>query len=255
MDRAFEILGLGIRAQGVDADGVDGEQRTDHLTHPETLHQPLLGEVGTVGGEKTAVSGANCALEVAQEDHEAPLENVARDVLVGREARGGTGRQELIEEAGADLFEVLLEQAVDEEVRPQVDLLHCGPVEAVPAVRVGFSILRHEWQTPLQQQPFPGAPVDPSIGVAAIERACEEADIIIIDEVGKMEVESEAFVKAVRDALETDKPMLLTLHKKSRNPLLQDIRRRDDMRILEVTRVNRPLLTNKIKRLMRGELL
>lgn len=93
------------------------------------------------------------------------------------------------------------------------------------------------------------------VGVAAIQRAMEEANVIIIDEVGKMEVESENFVKVVRDALETDKPMLLTLHKKSRNPLLQDIRRRDDIRILEVTRVNKPLLTNKIKKLMQGELL
>jgi nucleoside-triphosphatase len=44
---------------------------------------------------------------------------------------------------------------------------------------------------------------------------------------------------------------LLTLHKKSRHPLLQDIRRRDDGRILEVTPVNRALLPYKIHKLMR----
>ena len=48
-----------------------------------------------------------------------------------------------------------------------------------------------------------------------------------------------------------DKPTLLTLHKKSRHPLLQDIRRRDDGRILEVTPVNRALLPYKIHKLMR----
>ena len=47
--------------------------------------------------------------------------------------------------------------------------------------------------------------------------------------------------------------MILTLHKKSRNPLLQDIRRRDDVRILEVTPTNRNLLPYKIVRLMNGE--
>ena len=47
--------------------------------------------------------------------------------------------------------------------------------------------------------------------------------------------------------------MILTLHKKSRNPLLQDIRRRDDVRILEVTPTNRNLLPHKIVRLMNGE--
>jgi len=63
------------------------------------------------------------------------------------------------------------------------------------------------------------------------------------------------FVLAVKDALEADKPLLLTLHKKSRNPLLQDIRRRDDVRILEVTMVNRNLLPYKIVKLMKGEVL
>ncbi|HYU05804.1 MAG TPA: nucleoside-triphosphatase, partial [Thermoplasmata archaeon] len=78
---------------------------------------------------------------------------------------------------------------------------------------------------------------------------------IVIDEVGKMEVESPNFVQSVKDALDVDKPLLLTLHKKSRNPLLQDIRRRDDVRILEVTMVNRNLLPYKIVKLMKGEVI
>lgn len=92
-----------------------------------------------------------------------------------------------------------------------------------------------------------------SIGVKAIKNACEQCDVIVIDEVGKMEVESQTFVDTVKDALDIDKPMILTLHKKSRNPLLQDIRRRDDVRILEVTPTNRNLLPYKIVRLMNGE--
>ena len=58
-------------------------------------------------------------------------------------------------------------------------------------------------------------------------------------------------VPAIREAMEVDKPTLVTLHKKSRHPLLQDIRRRDDARILEVTPVNRALLPYKIHKLMR----
>ncbi|MBO4569135.1 MAG: DUF2478 domain-containing protein [Candidatus Methanomethylophilaceae archaeon] len=102
------------------------------------------------------------------------------------------------------------------------------------------------------------------VGVKAIRNACrkaeegqepdfEECDIIVIDEVGKMEVESEAFVEAVKEALDADKPMIITLHKKSRNPLLQDIRRRDDVRILEVTPANRNILPFKVVRLLNGE--
>jgi nucleoside-triphosphatase len=92
-----------------------------------------------------------------------------------------------------------------------------------------------------------------AVGVKAIEQAIEECDIIVIDEVGKMEVESEAFVEVVKKALDAEKPMIITLHKKSRNPLLQDIRRRDDVRILEVTPTNRNILPYKIVRLMNGE--
>ena len=92
-----------------------------------------------------------------------------------------------------------------------------------------------------------------SVAEKAIKTAAESCDLIVIDEVGKLEVESEAFVAAVREALDADKPMLITLHKKSRNPLLQDIRRRDDVRILEVTPTNRNILPNKIVRLMNGE--
>lgn len=91
------------------------------------------------------------------------------------------------------------------------------------------------------------------VGVAAVRRATEKADIVVVDEVGTMEMESEVFVQAVKDALDSDKPVILTLHKKSRNPLLQDIRRRDDIRILEVTPVNRNLLPYKIVGLLRGE--
>ncbi len=94
-----------------------------------------------------------------------------------------------------------------------------------------------------------------NIGVNAIRQAIDEADVIVIDEVGKMEVESSNFVHYVKVAMDCETPMILTLHKKSRNPLLQDIRRRDDIRILEVTPINKSLLVQKVVRLMLGEIL
>ena len=89
------------------------------------------------------------------------------------------------------------------------------------------------------------------VAIPAIQYAVDHCEVLVIDEIGKFSVESEAFVSAVRSALEVDMPTLLTLHKKSRHPLLQDIRRRDDGRILEVTPVNRSLLPYKIHKLMR----
>ncbi len=94
------------------------------------------------------------------------------------------------------------------------------------------------------------------IGIPAIKEAVtnEEIHIIIIDEIGKMEMLSESFCETVVEALDSDKPIMITLHKKSRTPLLQDVRRRDDIRILEVTPVNRNLLPYKIEKIMKEKL-
>ena len=94
------------------------------------------------------------------------------------------------------------------------------------------------------------------IGVTAIEESVkdEKVEIIVIDEVGKMELLSKKFRKAVKDALDSDKPVLLTLHKKSRDSLLQDIRNMDNVRILEITPINRNLLPYKIEKILKENL-
>ncbi len=89
------------------------------------------------------------------------------------------------------------------------------------------------------------------LAIPAIQEAIDDYEVIVIDEIGKFAVESESFVEIVREAIEVDKPTILTLHKKSRHPLLQDIRRRDDSRVLEVTPVNRALLPYKIHKIVR----
>ena len=95
-----------------------------------------------------------------------------------------------------------------------------------------------------------------NIGVPAIQDAIldDNINIIVIDEIGKTEMLSEKFCEMVIEALDSDKPILVTLHKKSRTPLLQDVRRRDDIRILEVTPVNRNLLPYKIEKIMEEKL-
>jgi len=50
-----------------------------------------------------------------------------------------------------------------------------------------------------------------------------------------------------------DRMMIITLHKKGRNPLLQEVKKRDDIRNLEVTQINRTLLPYKIVQLLKGE--
>ncbi|MFW6304633.1 MAG: NTPase [Candidatus Saliniplasma sp.] len=92
------------------------------------------------------------------------------------------------------------------------------------------------------------------VGVRAIEEAIQNDDLILVDEIGKMEVESEEFNRIVKIALDVNKPMILTFNKKSRNPLLQDVRRRDDVRMLELTDVNRDLLPYKVVDLFKEEM-
>lgn len=134
--------------------------------------------------------------------------------------------------------------------------------------RVGFYVV--DWQTK-EKEVFAHVDIDSKdkvgrygvdinalekIGIPAIEKAIadEDINIIIIDEIGKMEMLSEKFCETVVEALDSDKPIMVTLHKKSRSPLLQDVRRRDDMRILEVTPVNRNLLPYKIEKIMEEKL-
>jgi len=134
--------------------------------------------------------------------------------------------------------------------------------------RVGFYVV--DWQTK-EKEVFAHVDIDSKdkvgrygvdtnalekVGIPAIEKAIADGDIniIIIDEIGKMEMLSERFCEIVVEALDSDKPIMVTLHKKSRSPLLQDVRRRDDMRILEVTPVNRNLLPYKIEKIMEEKL-
>src|SRR3972149_4726371 len=48
-------------------------------------------------------------------------------------------------------------------------------------------------------------------GVYALRHATANSDVIVIDEVGKMEGEGPNFVQAGKDALDADKPLILTL--------------------------------------------
>ncbi|MEM0129294.1 MAG: NTPase [Thermoplasmata archaeon] len=90
------------------------------------------------------------------------------------------------------------------------------------------------------------------LGLRALAGARAGADLIVIDEVGKLDVDSEPFSQAVLETLDSPTSIIMTLHKKSRNPLLQDIRRRDELRLLEVTPVNKNLLAFKVVNLLTG---
>ena len=89
--------------------------------------------------------------------------------------------------------------------------------------------------------------------VNAIKRGVFNSDLVIIDEIGRIQLKSEYFNKAVLNALRSGKPLIMTIYRKSRSSLLQDIRRRDDIRMLEVTPVNKGILPFKIFKVLKEE--
>lgn len=80
------------------------------------------------------------------------------------------------------------------------------------------------------------------IGVKAILEACKEADLIVIDEVGPMELYSKAFRKAVLEALNSGRMVLGTIHYRAREHLIDAIKSREDVELLEVRYENRKIL-------------
>lgn len=86
------------------------------------------------------------------------------------------------------------------------------------------------------------------IGAAAIERALEEAELIVIDEVGPMELKSPRFISAVERALASNKHLLVTVHRASNHHLAYRIRHEVD-HLIRLTQSNREEKTAEVIRL------
>ena len=71
-------------------------------------------------------------------------------------------------------------------------------------------------------------------------------DVIVIDEIGSMELFSTEFRKAVGLAVRSNKPVIGTIHSTARDQLINDIKSREDAEILSVTRENRESIDNTI---------
>jgi len=71
------------------------------------------------------------------------------------------------------------------------------------------------------------------VGVTAIVSALSSADVVVIDEIGPMELCSSVFVDAVR------KPLVGTIHRSASHPMIESIKRNQHYEILELTVQNR----------------
>ena len=72
-----------------------------------------------------------------------------------------------------------------------------------------------------------------SIGLKAIADAIRDAGIIVIDEIGKMELFSEKVRKAILDALDSPKRVLGTIMM-ANDPFADQIKKRKDVQVVEI---------------------
>jgi len=116
--------------------------------------------------------------------------------------------------------------------------------------REGFGITTLDGETAtLASVHIPGGPRVARYGVntaamdevatPAIERAIAEARLIVIDEIGKMELLSNRFRQAVLAALECGKPVLVTIMLAA-HPWADALKRRPEVSLLILTEANRP---------------
>ena len=78
-------------------------------------------------------------------------------------------------------------------------------------------------------------------------RSIDQADLVVIDEVGPMELFSKKFKEMVKKVMES-KSALISIHKRSRDPLVEEIRRKFPP--VEVTLENRDSLPVEITRMV-----
>jgi len=89
-----------------------------------------------------------------------------------------------------------------------------------------------------------------AVGVAAIRHAINEADVIIIDEIGPMELTSTAFIQSVQDALTAPKTLVATIHKRASHQLVLEIKSNHASSLLEITYENRDSMPAELARMI-----
>lgn len=89
------------------------------------------------------------------------------------------------------------------------------------------------------------------IGVEALRQAIAESDLVVVDEIGKMELFSEEFRRAVMEAIESEKVVLGTVMA-TRHPWVDQLKALPQVTVLEATRDNREQMIPVVMELLHG---
>ncbi len=125
--------------------------------------------------------------------------------------------------------------------------------------RLGFEVITTDGQRSILAQKFKEGKykvgsytVDvenfEKIVIPLLEKALEEKDkVIVIDEVGKMELLSKKFQELLKKLLsKNDAKIILTVPIKDVHPIVKEIKNRPDVKIIELTLDNRDTIPSKI---------
>jgi len=83
------------------------------------------------------------------------------------------------------------------------------------------------------------------IGIAAIDRALAAGTLVVIDELGPMELTSREFIPAVERVIESDVPFIISTHANLDHPLIH--RLRQEFTLYRVKMGNRDQLVERIR--------
>ncbi|MCK5181017.1 MAG: NTPase [Dehalococcoidia bacterium] len=83
------------------------------------------------------------------------------------------------------------------------------------------------------------------VGVSTLRQALKESDLIVIDEIGRMELLSPQFKEAVTQAIDSGKKVLGTIMLNP-HPFADEIKRHPEVETLLVTRDNRTEVTREV---------
>jgi len=88
------------------------------------------------------------------------------------------------------------------------------------------------------------------IAVKAVIQAIKEKEIVVIDEIGKMEILSNKFREAVIEALDSRKVVLGVIHRED-SGFFKEIKERNDVELLEVRFDNRDEISKKLEKFLK----
>jgi len=90
------------------------------------------------------------------------------------------------------------------------------------------------------------------VGVSALQRAAQQYDLVVIDEIGKMELFSVEFRNSVSEIIDSGKKVLGTIMFNP-NPWADAIKRKPQVNLITVTRVNYHQVLEELRRWLKAE--